>query len=185
MIIVSSCKISCNIVWTQKKISLRGGPKIGQPLVEEGLKGGRQLVEESLKGGHQEAPKEVANPPIFKRKPEDEKLPGGLKRIRREDGKAIKDPREPTSDVLHLSLYPQLDGYRENLLPVPSLSHFPKIDPVAESGAQSNIIPTSEFLKMNLQIYDVHQENHIRGACGESWLIAMKTFALNLVFFAY
>ena len=85
------------------------GRKGRQHLVEEGLKGGRQLDEEGPKGGRQEAPKEVANTPAFKRKTEDEKLQG-LKKICREDIYPIKDPREPSSDVLHISMCPHLDG---------------------------------------------------------------------------
>ena len=53
-------------------------------------------------------------------------MPGGLKRIRREDGAAIKDPREPPSALLHISLRPYLQEYKENLLPVPTLSHSQK-----------------------------------------------------------
>ena len=83
----------------------------------DGLKGGQQLVEEGLK-----------------RKPEDDKMPGGLKRIRREDGLAIKDPREPPSDLLHISLRPYLQGYKENLLPVPTLSHS-HINSIADSNS--------------------------------------------------
>ena len=83
------------------------------------------------------------------------------------DGKHIKDPREPPSDVLHFSLRPYLDGYIENLLPVPTLFHSPKTDSIAHSGAASNIIPISDFLKMNLPIFDV--ENLLSSSCGESY----------------
>ena len=128
------------------------------------------ILEEAPKGGHQEASKdghqEVFNLPPFKRKRKYYKFQS-LKRIYRLDGKLIKDPREPPSDILHFSLRPYLDGYIENLFPVPTLFHSPKIDSMADSGAVSNIIPTSDFLKMNLPTFDV--ENHISGDCGESY----------------
>ena len=89
-------------------------------------------------------------------------------RIRQADGRAVQDPNLHSPSPLTITLRPDLDGYRDQELPLTDsfTESQSEIQSMARSGAPANVLPLATFKQKQLPIFDIDEKSAARvGAC--------------------